>query len=324
MDKTQSLIKAYILDGTGGGHAVGWDEISSWTAKQGPLWVHLDSTHPYTHHWLSHQAGLDTISVEILVSTETRPRVLCTSSNIILLLRGVNLNPRQDLEDMVSIRIYLDRNIIITTRKRPLLSVSDLCGEIESGLGPHDTVELLIALNNSLNRRMADVLEDLDDTVSELEETVMESKNFLIRTQILDIRRQASIIRRYLAPQREALQNLQLAQHKYLSAKHLQHLRESNDKLIRIIEELDITKERSTMLQEELSNKLAEQMNSRMYLLSLVALIFLPLSFLTGLLGINVGGMPGIENDLAFTFVCVGLLLLFLCTVIYLRGKKWF
>lgn len=324
MDQKQSLIVAYILDGTGGGRAVGWNEISSWSAKQGPLWVHLDSAHPYTHCWLSNQAGLDPISVDILVSTETRPRVLFSSSNIILLLRGVNLNPGQDLEDMVSIRIYLDRNIIITTRKRRLLSVNDLCGNIESGLGPHDTVELLIALNNKLNSRMADVLDGLDDTVSDIEETVMINENFLIRTQILDIRRQASVIRRYLAPQREALQNLQLAQHKYLVAKHLQHLRESNDKLIRIIEELDIIKERSAMLQEELSNKLAEQMNSRMYLLSLVALIFLPLSFLTGLLGINVGGMPGVDNHLAFTFVCVGLFLLFLFTIIYLRIKKWF
>lgn len=50
------------------------------------------------------------------------------------------------------------------------------------------------------------------------------------------------------------------------------------------------------VMQEELTEKLSEQMNKTMYILTVLAGIFLPITFVTGLLGINVGGIPGTDN----------------------------
>jgi zinc transporter len=72
-----------------------------------------------------------------------------------------------------------------------------------------------------------------------------------------------------------------------------------------------------------MASTISEQMNARMYVLSIVAAIFLPLGFFTGLMGINVGGMPGVEDGAAFWVVvgmCVGLMLIL--GVIF-RWKKW-
>jgi zinc transporter len=90
----------------------------------------------------------------------------------------------------------------------------------------------------------------------------------------------------------------------------------------RIVEELDAAREQALVTRDELSSRLSEQMNRTMYLLSLVATVFLPLGLLTGLLGINVGGIPGTESSWAFTVVCLLLGIIGLVEVIILRRGR--
>lgn len=77
------------------------------------------------------------------------------------------------------------------------------------------------------------------------------------------------------------------------------------------------------MTQEKLNNRLSEQMNKAIYVLSIVAAIFLPLGLLTGLLGINVGGIPGTDNSWAFTVVTVALIAIAIGLVVWFRKIKW-
>jgi len=96
------------------------------------------------------------------------------------------------------------------------------------------------------------------------------------------------------------------------------------DRMTRYIEDLDEARDRASVTHEELLNRLAELTNRRMYLLTMIAAIFLPLSFITGLLGINVGGIPGARNNHAF-LVVVGLLAVISAVQwIYFHWRKWF
>jgi len=67
---------------------------------------------------------------------------------------------------------------------------------------------------------------------------------------------------------------------------------EEGDRITRYLEDLDLVRERAMVAQEEILGRMAQQQNARMYVLSIVAAIFLPLSFLTGLFGMNVAGLP--------------------------------
>jgi zinc transporter len=86
---------------------------------------------------------------------------------------------------------------------------------------------------------------------------------------------------------------------------------------------MDAVRERATVTQDELASRLSDQLNRRMYVLSIVAAIFLPLGFLTGLLGINVAGIPGAEYPKAFMVFTVGLFALVLFLVWLFRWKHW-
>ena len=69
---------------------------------------------------------------------------------------------------------------------------------------------------------------------------------------------------------------------------------------------------------------MTERMNQTMYIISVFTAIFLPLGLLTGLLGINVGGMPGVESPAAFWIVCGLLLVISAGLVLLLKMKHWF
>ena len=109
----------------------------------------------------------------------------------------------------------------------------------------------------------------------------------------------------------------------WLSDMERMELREVADSTTRYIEELDASRERAIVIQEELMSQISEQMDKRMYVLSMVAAIFLPLGFLTGLLGINVGGIPGAEYKGSFYIFCGVLILVSFIQLYIFKKLKW-
>ena len=320
---SQNPIHAQLLDGKG--KAVVLDEASmaKWKPQDGSLWVHLNYDDEDAIDWLKNSSGLDELAVGALTAAETRPRVVSRGDGLIIALRGVNLNPGADPQDMVSIRIWIDADRIVTTRKRELLSVADIEAEFKVGKGPINSADFIVDLADKLVDRVCDVTNDLEDVVADLEERVLGGDNGSLRYDLAALRRQAIAIRRYLSPQREALSRLHSEKVSWLDETSRFRLREVNDRLIRSIEDLDVLRERAAVTQEELQSRHSEQINSRMYVLSVVAAIFLPLGFFTGLLGVNVGGIPGTENPNAFMLFVVALIVVVVLQVIIFRWKKW-
>lgn len=323
MEITNGLIVAYILDGKGGGEKIDWEGVNGWTPEDGLLWIHLDYTDTRVHQWIQEQSGLDAIVGEALLAEETRPRSIPMSNGLLAILRGINMNPGANPEDMVSIRIWLDKNRIITTRKRRLLSIDDIRAAVENHTGPKSMGEFVVDLTSYLISRMADVIDAIDETVSNLEEQVIFAESHELRSKLAAIRREAILLRRYLAPQREAISRLINERVAWLDETDRMRLREVADRTTRYIEDLDSSRERAAVTQEELMGRLSEQLDRRMYILSLVAAVFLPLGFLTGLLGVNVGGIPGANYQWGFALVCVILIAIGITQTYFLKKKRW-
>lgn len=317
------LINAIRLDREGGGKRLSWQEVDEWSPEAGPLWVHLNFEAEDSVQWLRDRSGLDPLIAEALIADETRPRCTVVGDGILISFRGVNNNPGADPEDMVSIRLYCTEQRVISTRRRLLLTVKDLVDSFERMEGPSTSGELIAMLAERLVERMSGVIGELEDRIDELEEVVIEGNGSEVRDNILELRREIIKLRRYLAPQREALNQLHLVKFNWLSENDRLWIREASDKITRYVEELDSARDRAGIAFEELSNRQAEQMNARMYLLSMIAGLFLPLGFLTGLLGINVGGIPLAESHWGFLFVVLFLVVVVALQVVLLRRNKW-
>ena len=319
----KGLLSAYVLHGDGTGQEIDWQAVQNKPTSDGFLWIHLDLTNTESQQWLREESDLDETIADALLAEETRPRTVVNTKGLLVILRGVNMNPGADPEDMVSIRLWIEQNRVISTRRRRLLSVDALKADITNDQGPSSPGELLAMLATHLVSRMTTVISEIDEQVDNLESEGLESSRSQIRNELSIIRREIIGLRRYLAPQREAMNRLMHERSILLSTHDREQLRESTDQLIRYIEDLDAMRERASLIQEELVNRMAEHMNQRMYVLSLVAGIFLPLGFITGILGINVGGVPGTENIHAFDYVLVICVLFIALGYILFKRRKW-
>ena len=324
MKNGDGLIHAFLLDGTGRGRRLEMDDIESWTSEQGTLWVHLDYTGEAAREWVRNNAGLEELVADALLMEETRPRATAIDDGVLVALRGINMNPGAEPDDMVSVRLWVDGERIISTRKRILLSVSDIAEQLDAGKGPTDTADFLVTLADRIVWRMSETVDQCEDMVADLEEKVLDEGSGSLRFDLATLRRQTITLRRYLAPQRDAFAKLIIEKITWLDEDSRLRLREVSDRLIRHIEDLDAVRERAAVTQEELLSRLSDQMNTRMYVLSVVAAIFLPLGFLTGLLGINVGGIPGTENPWAFLIFLLFIIVIFIGQMLWFRSKKWF
>ena len=288
-------------------------------------WVHLDINEASSKKWADAELTfLDPLTLDALFAEETRPRILEFDTGTLLILRGVNLNADAEPEDMVSIRLWIDSSRIISVRKRRLKAVTDLRERIEAGVGPHNAGDFITQLTSRLFERMEPVFTELDELLDDAEERVMEAADTKYRSQITDIRKQAIVFRRYIAPQRDVIAALRVSDMPWLSELHKRRLQESLDRVIRYIEDIDSIRERAQIVKDELTNALSDKMNKNLYLLSVIAAVFLPLGFLTGLLGINVGGVPGVDDPSAFWVFSGFLSVVVALQILLFKRWKWF
>jgi len=325
LNSQDKILQAFAIDGNGQGKELDEEAIIEEIRSEHFAWVHLNVNHPGTEAWLETNLGyLDRIIIEALLVEETRPRILVFPHGVLIILRGVNVNEKEDPEDMVSIRLWIDPWRVISLQRRKVFAVQDLAESLRRGVGPKNAADFLIMLCNNLFTRMNQAIADLDEQTDEAEEALLEGPDKTLREMVIDIRKKAILFRRYISPQKEVMAQLRNAEVSWMTQFHLRKVQENQDRITRYVEDLDAIRERAQIVKDELANILADHLNRNLYLLSVVAAIFLPLSFLTGLLGINVGGLPGIDNQNAFTYVsliCAGILIL---QIVVFRFFKWF
>ena len=144
------------------------------------------------------------------------------------------------------------------------------------------------------------------------------------RTPSARIRSEAISFRRFVAPNRDALLELAGLDFEWLAEDDRLHIREAADRFARMTEELEAVRERAALLHEQLTDLRAEQLDQRSLLISMVAFIFLPLTFVTGLLGMNVEGIPFAREPWAFWGVVGFCVLIGLAVFAWFVAERWF
>ena len=319
------IIHACSIDGKGGGLNLQGDAISKLIEDKALAWVHLDALHEDTRPWLEKNLSyLDPLIVDALLAEETRPRIMEIDDGLLIIMRGMNFNENASPEDMISIRIWIDPSRIITIRRRKLKAVVDICEKLEKGTGPKSSGDFIAQLASRLFERMDPVMQELDEKLDTIEEEILDHPDPSKRQEITHTRRQAIIFRRYIAPQKDVLAQLRLSDQQWLDVTNKRQIQESLDRVTRYVEDLDAIRERAQIVKDELANALSDRLNKNLYILSVISAIFLPLGFFTGLMGINIGGMPGVDNDQAFWIFSGGLAIIVAIQMAIFKLLRWF
>lgn len=286
-------------------------------AGPGFIWVHIDAGTDEELHLLR-GADIPDVAANALVATETRPRCDRIEEGAIVNLRGPAAGETDNSDRLVSIRMWIRRGKVDSVTRRPLAATAAVTAQMEAGriLDPGDLVAAFArAISKQLDPEVALLGDTLDDYESELDDS---RALYRLRSSIARIRSDSIAYRRFVAPNRDALLTLSGLDFSWLAEEDRLHIREAADRFARMTEELEAVRERAALLHEQLTDLRGEQMETRALLISIVAFIFLPLTFITGLLGMNVEGIPSAKEPWAFWGV-VGF-----CFVIGALVLAWF
>ncbi|MCW8873576.1 zinc transporter ZntB [Pseudomonadota bacterium] len=317
-----SGVIAVSLDGKGGASPISPSAAVAASADT-PVWINIDFSDPHAAEWAWNESGLDDSIVGAMLDTESRPRTLQQGNGVLTMLRGVNLNPGARLEDMISVRTWLEPGRVVTASRRCLRSLTEIRQNIEQGKGPPTPSQLLIDLIDRLNHYIGEGIEQIEEHIDRAEDEAAHDSSLNRSSSFNQLRRQTAQIRRYLSPQREALERLARVTESVFDGEEMIELREQLNRLTLGLEDLDLVRERALVAQEEFLSLLAHEQNSRMLVLSIVAAIFLPLSFLTGLMGMNVAGLPGTVNAGSFWIIVLLMVLIAVGILAIFRNRKW-
>ncbi|MEM1390805.1 MAG: zinc transporter ZntB [Pseudomonadota bacterium] len=331
-DKLQSkpcdgpLLFGCILNGSGGAQRVSWKDAQKQLDAIGSgetVWLHIDRRHPEAADWLSERADIPEQTRYLLLSEETRPRAFVEEERLVAIMRGLNFNPGSQLDDMIALQVWGAENLVLSFRRRKLQTPRDVLEELENGRGPKTASDLIVRLADILVSKMQLAVMSTNDQIDEIEALPKEKQDKNALERITQIRRHCLSLQRFMSPQHEALRDLLRTSPDWFSSNNLRDVREIVDRLRRYLDDLNVSKESAIVLQDEFDSRAAANSNHTMYILSIVAAIFLPLGFLTGLLGINVGGMPGVDSPIAFWLTLALLLAISGLQIYMFRRLKW-
>ena len=275
-------------------------------------WYHCERGHFAIRDWLSLNA-IPRATIDNLLADESRPSFhQLDGENFLLILRGVNMNANASPEDMLSIRILYYNGALISTRKTPSRAIMDIREALAEQKGPQSLASLLNHVIDGLNGKIDTYLDFIENTLNGFDVSDESTYNHISAQKAL------ISIKRFIRPQQYAIRDL-IESDVPLVATRTHQYRFAHNNIIRINETIDFFLGEVELFQEEIRHRREQKTNKNSYLFTLVATIFLPTSFLTGLLGINIGGMPGVDSATAFTWFCVALGVIFGLEVILLK-----
>lgn len=305
--------------------------ISSWSFKgnqpapnqdiNSPLidsfWFHCQRDHPQLRPWLEQNAVPEAL-IHTLLADDTRPRFESYDEDtFLIILRGINLNQGAEPDDMLSLRLLWYKGSLISTRKISSKAVSTVVAQLEAETGPSTLPELLMAIIQGINSYIAQFLVPIEERLEEIEMSDSSVARELSSTQSRLLK-----IHRYLKPQKYVLEDLLNAELKVLEKQQF-HIKNVLDTVIRINESVEFYLQHIELFFNTMGQRQSEKMNKNSYLLSIIAGIFLPAGFFTGLLGVNIGGIPGTDNPFAFALFCASLVLIVAAEIIVLKKLKF-
>lgn len=289
-------------------------------ARADLVWMHLCINDADAKAWL-HEAGLADYVVEALTAAETRPRCIAMGDGALLNLRGLSDDDDEN-DELASVRLYAYANTVYSVTRRPLDALEVVKAEVAGGKIA-DPGDLIAAFAVAITEGLDPVVAELGDTLDDCETMLDSHHAFELRRKVNHVRIAAIGYRRFLFPQRAALEKLAALPADWLQDDDRLHLSSAADRAARMAEEVESIRERAGLTHEALTDLRSELIEQRSLIIAIVAMVFLPLTFITGLLGMNVEGIPYAREPWAFDGVVA------LCVVVgsaisgYFAWKHW-
>ena len=293
----------------------------------GVLWLNVDGVHDASVvEGVGRLAGLHPLLLEDVMHTLQRPKLEDYDSLLFLSLRMLQYREeRQEIEDE-QVSLVLGPSWVISFQEDPGDVFDSVRERIRDGRGRirrGGADFLFYSLVDAIVDNYFVVLEHIGDWVEEVYERVTRSPVQSDVDEIRRLQRELLYLRKSVWPLREVLSLLQHGDSPLLASETLPYLRDAYDHTVQIIDTVETFREMLSSVMDVYLSSLSNRMNEIMKVLTIIATIFMPLSFVAGLYGMNFPWMPGLSSRVGY-FVVVGVMAAAAVgMLVYFRRRRW-
>jgi zinc transporter len=272
-----------------------------------PSWLHFNLSDTRAREWLKARTDLPDEARELLLGADQRIHLEQLERGFAAVLGDLYHDFDDDPERLGTLRLYLSSKLILTGRTHPLMSVDVLRRDLSRSTEQQTPVSVLQQLIERLAEALARAVQKLAEQVDTAEDRILEGKYAKQGTPLGNLRRLVARLRRMVSANRGALGSLPARIGGVYDTEEREALRVAIERLDAVGQDLDLVQERARLLQEEIAARMSEVTNRNLFVLSIATTTLLPITLLTGIWGMNVGGLPFANNPHGFSIVMFGI-----------------
>lgn len=319
--KAKPHLVAMIFDGRGGVTRVPEDEEPKDVPPKGFVVVSGNSKSPEFKLWLKKETG--DFTADLLTVPNTRSRCTVIDDTAVVVIRVAR--PGADPDDIGRqlLTLYIQKGRVIIASELNIPEFLGIAQWQQTHHAPLSSADLVARLGLRAADRLEPLVEKLGDRLDSVEESLMRETTKDVRSRLAELRRTLINFRRLVWPLRDVLNTLEIEDLSFFTTRDRVRLREAAARCARLGDELQSLSERAVLVHEQILDTRAEQMNKTILVLTAVTVIFMPLTVISGILGMNVAGIPYADQPWAFWGVIGALAAIAIGLVAFMRSHKW-
>lgn len=302
------------------------DHPADWKIPEmtGPVWLHFNLADTRAQQWLAGCERIPPAARERLLSDDRHIGLHMVGGGLTGLLGDVGYEFEADPEGLGLLHVYVDAHLIVTARTHPLKVADLLRREFLKGVIAPTPMTVLVRFAEESSEFFDGIATAQADIINDIEDDVLKYRGPREGGELGRVRRLVARLRRHVAAQRQALVTAVHRAPSWCDADELEQLRRACERTDAVAQDLEATQERARLLQEEISNYLGEATNRNLYVLSIITAIFMPITLITGIFGMNIGGLPWLADEGGFFWVMAVMTITALGTLLVLHWRRFF
>ena len=291
-------------------------------------WLDIEDTEKVSIDEISDLFDIHHLIVEDIMNIEQLPKFERFDDHMFFTTKMLSFNEDEDLIVKEHLSILIVENLVITFQEGlPGDAFDDLRNRIKVGKGmvrKYGDDYLFYRILEAVVNHYHKIMEKLRGKIDYLEAKALENTSIDMMQQVIDIKKDVNLLRKYTIPMREALGKMRVEANEFIEQTSVNYFQDVQDKLDYLAASFDTSREMLRDLMDLHHSNQNNEMNRVMKTLTVVSAIFIPLTFLAGLYGMNFRYMPELNSEWGYPVVVTVMLMMAGVMAVYMRVKKWF
>jgi magnesium transporter len=302
---------------------------SAIAALRGPglKWLNISGLHDISVvEKVGHALGLDKLVMEDILNTSQRPKLESHDHYLFVELQDITFSETQNCFAGEQVSLIMGKDYVVSFQERKSEVFEPIRRRVAKSTGNHrrrGTDYLLYTLVDAVVDHYFAIIEKMGDRLDLLEEQVIAHPGPEILSKVYTFKRELIEMRRAVYPLREVVSVLERTENPLVNADLRWFIRDLYDHTIQVIETLETYRDSASGLVDLYMSSVSNRMNNVMKVLTVIATIFIPLTFIAGVYGMNFEFMPGIHDRWGFWVACTSMVVILLIMLGFFKWKKW-